>query len=188
MSEDKPKAQTIKELEDELKLKQKQLESPFAVVGAGQSNPRPRGRPPGSTNKPKYDAAIGGDESNAIQVAHSQRMAEITRPAPNSSPESVRDWAEKEIHNLLPEAVASLAWDIKYGDNKARTEARGEILRATGIDKKDAASFGKGGQIVINVAGATGGIQLPYLQRAPNSEPSSPMVQTLESDASKKGK
>ena len=98
----------------------------------------------------------------------------------------MRDWAEKEIHNLLPEAVASLAWDIKYGDAKARTEARGEILRATGIDKRDATNFGKGGQIVINVAGGNGGISLPWLQRN-EPQPASPVVETLVSDKKKKG-
>ena len=170
------KEETIKQLEEDIKKKQKELESPFDIVGAATPT-KPRGRPP--------KTATADASPDAAVIAHSQRMNEITRPPPNSSSESVRDWAEKEIHNLLPEAVASLAWDIKFGDAKARTEARGEILRATGIDKRDAANFGKGGQIVINVAGAANGISLPYLNRS-NQEPAKPLVATIEVD--KKGK
>jgi hypothetical protein len=173
MSSDKDK--TIAEIEAELAIKRKALESPFAAVGNVKPGPR-RGRPP------KIESAIG--ENVSEEVAFSQRMQGITRPPPNSSSESVRDWAEKEIHNLLPEAVASLAWDIRYGDSKARTEARGEILRATGIDKKDAASFGRGGQIVIQVNGnATGDLALPYLQRTSTEQkPTSPIVTVLEAE------
>jgi hypothetical protein len=177
-----PPKQTIAELEAELKEKQRQLkekfESPFAEVSAAPVDAPKRGRPP------KQEADPEATKSNAI-AAYGQRMAGIKRPAPDSSSESVRDWAEKEIHNLLPEAVASLAWDIKYGDAKARTEARGEILRATGVDKRDATNFGKGGQIVINVGGANGGIALPWLQRT-EPQPSSPVVQTLVPDKKKK--
>lgn len=172
---EKQKEDTLKQLEADLERKKKELESPFAALG--QSTSRPRGRPPKVVQATEQDPNASPIE--IAKVAHSQRLAEIPRPPSNSSAESMRDWAEKEIHNLLPEAVASLAWDVKYGDSKARTEARGEILRATGIDKRDAANFGKGGQIVINVAGAANGISLPYLNRTQEPKPASPVVEAL---------
>lgn len=182
---DKQKEETLEQLEAELARKKKELEAPFAALG--QSTSRPRGRPPKQVN---VNSDPDASPIDIAKAAHSQRLAEIPRPPSNSSAEGMRDWAEKEIHNLLPEAVASLAWDIKYGDGKARTEARGEILRATGIDKRDATNFGKGGQIVINVAGAANGIALPYLQRTPEPKPASPIVESLttaHANAAKKG-
>jgi hypothetical protein len=171
----------IKRIEAELKLKQKrlkeELESPFDNVGAANVTAQglKRGRP-----KPSVISAVDGEAVNNIaEVAHSQRMQDIERPASNLSSEGTREWAEKEIHNLLPEAVASLKYDIKYGDAKARTDARKEIFAATGIDKREANSFGKGGQIVINLGAgaASGDIQLPFLRR--NVEPAAPIIQTL---------
>lgn len=170
----------VKRLEEELKKKKAELERPFDLVGqANVGQPRKRGRPP----KDKTVSMVDGESANDARfAAFNQRMEEIKRPASDSTPESMRDWAEKEIHNLLPEAVASLKWDIKYGDSKQRTEARDQILRATGVDKRDAANFGKGGQIVIQMGSESfQGINLPFLQRSSQapSQPAKPLVETL---------
>lgn len=174
----------IKKLEAELKQKQEELkqsfESPFSAVGASdvRADGLKRNRP-----KPNHITAVDGESANAPhEIAHAQRMSDILRPPSDSSSESMREWAEREIHGLAPEALASLKWDIKHGDAKERAQARGEIFRAMGIDKREANNFGKGGQIVINLSGpsAAGDLQLPFLKRTlPNSEPTNPIIQTL---------
>jgi hypothetical protein len=183
-----PTKEEIKRIEAELKLKQKQLkqelESPFDNVGAANVTAAGllKGRP-----KPNKVTAVDGDNTaTAMEAAFSQRMEDITRPASDLSPEGKREWAEKEIHGLLPEAVASLKWDIKFGDKAAMAQARKEIFQATGIDKREANNFGKGGQITINLGGVTGDIQLPFLRRQNNTEPASPIVATIEAAAATK--
>lgn len=179
---------TIEELQKEIKKKEKALkdketaalESPFAAVGGeaiATPIPRPRGRPPGSVNK------VDDTPVEVRQAEFNQRMSEIARPASDSSNGSMREWAEKEIHSLLPEAVASLKQDIKYGSAKERADARKEIFAATGVDKKQLNAFNNGGGITINF-GANGvpqGINLPFLQRTeqPNTIVSTPIVETL---------
>lgn len=177
------KQKTIEELTKKIKEEEKKLaatktaalESPFTAIGnngpIAQPEKRPRGRPP------KIDSTDISDES---RDAFSQRMSEIERPPPDSTPEQLREFGEKEIHKLIPEAVASLKRDIRYGNSKEMADARAEIFKATGIAIKDANNFGKGGQIVINF-GANQGITLPYLERTKksNSEPSVPIVNTI---------
>lgn len=154
----------IKRLNEEIKRKQKELESPFDNVGLAET-PRPRGRPP------KHITAVDGDAAKAAQeTAHEQRMTEIVRPASDLTPEGMRDWGEKELHKLIPEALSRLKWNVKYGDNRDGNEAADKILKATGLSQKEASNFGKGGQIVINLNGAANDIKLPFLDRTTKKE------------------
>lgn len=203
MSDENNKATTIAELEAQIArrkaetdAKRAALESPFVPVGAAPAAERKRGpgRPPGSVNKPKVETPLSDDGEDSRIVAHKQKLNEVSRPPSNSSAESMREWADQEVHKLIPDAMASLAWDTRYGDQKARAEARAEVFRMAGIDRKDAGQFVKGGQIVINLGadgmGANQGINLPFLQRRDgpspinstqnNPTPSNPVLSTLE--------
>lgn len=72
-------------------------------------------------------------------------------------------WAQDKLVELLPEAVASVAYDLRYGDDKRRSEATDKVLRANGMDKRDAPS-NQGGLIVLNLGQAETG-KVPWLQR-----------------------
>ena len=79
--------------------------------------------------------------------------------------DAAKDWAQAKLVDLLPEAVASLQWDLRYGNPKVRAEAAEKVLRANGLEKREAAPTG-GGLIVLNIG--TGGGQgsgVPWLER-----------------------
>ena len=109
------------------------------------------------------------------EVQHAQRLAMVGVPK-NLKAEEARQWAEEKLQSLLPEAVASIAWDLRYGSDKARAEATDRVLKSNGMDKKEAASGG-GGTIVLNLN--TGESNLPWLKRV---MPKNPVVETLEGD------
>jgi hypothetical protein len=72
------------------------------------------------------------------------------------------EWAQKKLVDLLPEAVASVQWDLRYGTDKVRSEAADKVLRANGLDKREA-SQGGGGLIVLNIG--TEASKIPWLER-----------------------
>ena len=73
-------------------------------------------------------------------------------------------WAQEKMVELLPEAVANISWNLRYGTDKQRDEATDRVLRANGMDRKDAGSGGSHGLIVLNLG--TGAVQdVPWLQR-----------------------
>ena len=76
--------------------------------------------------------------------------------------EAATEWATKKLVDLLPEAVASLAWDLRYGTDKVRSEAADKVLRANGLDKREA-SPGGGGLIVLNIGSEVA--KVPWLER-----------------------
>lgn len=172
---------TLAEVEAELELRKRMLESPFAAVGIVTN--KPRGRPPkGHT---VHNAPVDEDGKSAAAIAHEQRMSEVTKPASDLSAEGMREWGEKEFHKLIPEAIGTIKWDLKYGDSKQRSDAADRVFKATGLAQKDVNNFGKGGSIVINLGAGADGIRLPFLQKA-NTEPATPIVQTIEAEAVKK--
>jgi hypothetical protein len=59
-------------------------------------------------------------------------------------------WAQEKLIELLPEAVASVAFDLRYGTDKQRETATDRVLKANGLDRRDAPSA-QGGLIVLNL-------------------------------------
>lgn len=47
-------------------------------------------------------------------------------------------WATKRLDELRAVAVADMEWDLKYGNEQQRREARRDLLDATGMRKKEA--------------------------------------------------
>lgn len=75
-------------------------------------------------------------------------------------------WAQEKMVDLLPEAVANIAFDLRYGTDRQREAATDRVLRANGMDKRDAgASMGGQGLIVLNLTNAEGAETVPWLQR-----------------------
>lgn len=74
-------------------------------------------------------------------------------------------WSQEKMVDLLPEAVANIAHDLRYGTDKQREAATDRVLRANGMDRRDAnAGMGGQGLIVLNLGNGTGG-SIPWLQR-----------------------
>lgn len=99
-------------------------------------------------------------------AAHEQRMELVNKPR-GLKAEDARGWAEGKLQELLPEAVANIAWDLRYGEQRARSEATDRVLRANGMDKREAGNVGQGGMIVLNIGTGGGGadMKIPWLQR-----------------------
>lgn len=119
-------------------------------------------------------AAMYGPEKHdtAIEKLPQEEQEFLARKQLAALPEGLKgeqatQWAQEKLVDLLPEAVASLAYDLRYGTPKVRSEAADKVLRANGLDKREAREGG-GGLIVLNIGtGATG---IPWLERLSNKK------------------
>jgi hypothetical protein len=108
--------------------------------------------------------ALDLDEVNKLgpqAASHMQRMTTAGVPK-NLTPDKAKAWTEEFLQKLLPEAAASVAWDLRYGTDKARSEAADKVLRANGMDKREAQQSA-GASIILNIG--TGESSLPWLKR-----------------------
>jgi hypothetical protein len=60
------------------------------------------------------------------------------------------EWADAQLNEALPEAVAELRFQLKYGDDKQRMDAARDVLDATGKRRRDGGAGG-GATIIVNV-------------------------------------
>lgn len=75
-------------------------------------------------------------------------------------------WSQEKMVDLLPEAVANLAHDLRYGNEKARAAATEKVLAANGLDKKDAGAQGQHGLIILQLGTDSAKQEnIPWLQR-----------------------
>lgn len=91
-------------------------------------------------------------ERGMMQIARKEVRAGLTEAAPELGGEEAESWALQKISRLLPDAVAELEYQLKFGDDKQRMDAARDVLDANGLRKRDA--MGASGQtIVLNVSG-----------------------------------
>lgn len=91
-----------------------------------------------------------------------ETRAQLARLPKNLKGDEATKWASDKLVELLPEAVASVAYDLRYGTDKVRGEAADKVLRANGLDKREAQGGG-GGLIVLNLSPQAEAI--PWLKR-----------------------
>lgn len=91
------------------------------------------------------------------------RRAKLSQLPVGLKGEEATKWAQDKLVALLPEAVASVAYDLRYGTDRERSAAADRVLAASGLDKREAAKTGGQGLIVLNIN--TGGESIPWLQR-----------------------
>lgn len=125
------------------------------------------------------DDAMKALELQALQEAEAARLAQLEKEAPMDfrllqrqatvpippglTGDAATRWAQEQLVNMLPEAVAEIAWVMKYGSDKQRMEASDRVLAANGLSKREAAAAPNAGMIVLNFgSGATG---VPWLDR-----------------------
>lgn len=77
------------------------------------------------------------------------RSALMKTPSGLSGAEA-EEWADKNLNEALPEAVAELRYQLRYGDDKQRMDAARDVLDATGKRRKDGGVSG-GATIIVNV-------------------------------------
>lgn len=102
-------------------------------------------------------------KSDPAEVARAERHTSVGLRKSLKGDEAVK-WAQDKMVELLPEAVANVAWDLRYGTDKQRAEATDRVLKANGMDKREARQEGQQGLIILNL-GQTTDSSLPWLQR-----------------------
>lgn len=85
------------------------------------------------------------------------RMALLKMPEGLSGADA-EDWADKKAVELLPQAMAQIEYDLKYGDDSQRREAARDVLDMTGRRRRDG-MVASAPTIVLNLGG---GHMLPW--------------------------
>lgn len=77
------------------------------------------------------------DELIPGHAAYLQRIKTAGVPAGLVGDKAV-EWSQAKLLEMLPEAVANIQHDLRYGSAKERTEAAMTVLKANGVAQKDA--------------------------------------------------
>lgn len=118
------------------------------------------------------EAALAKRDPAEVEAEARLTMAKV--PANLKGDEAVR-WSQEKMVELLPEAVANIAWNLRFGTAKERAEATDRVLRANGMDKRDQ-GVQSGGLIVLNLGNSN--TEVPWLKRV---QPARPVIETLTS-------
>jgi hypothetical protein len=80
---------------------------------------------------------------------------------------AIKAWTDRKAVELLPTVIADLAFDLKYGTDKQRAEARDRVLDMHGLRKREAAA-GNHATIVLNLGDGSKSLtaKLPWLSRS----------------------
>ena len=88
------------------------------------------------------------------------------RAIAQKSEQEIKAWVDKKAVELLPQVIADLSFDLKYGTDKQRAEARDRIMDMHGLRKREAAA-GTHSTIVLNIGDQNALKQsLPWLSRS----------------------
>lgn len=110
-------------------------------------------------NPPPPPTPVGrmGEEETAIQNRF--KLAQL--PADGNVDDPVA-WSKDSLAKMLPEAVAQLKWDLRKGTDKVRSEAAEKVLRANGMDKREAVQQERQPTIILNIGTDS---KAPWLER-----------------------
>jgi hypothetical protein len=84
--------------------------------------------------------------------------------------EKAVQWSQEKLTEMLPEAVANIQWDLRYGTAKERADATEAVLKANGVAQKEAAQ-GSAPTIVFHLGDSIKDV--PFLQRAADGKKAS---------------
>ena len=96
------------------------------------------------------------------------KRAKLAGLKPGLEGEAATEWAQQKLVAMLPEAVAQMQWDLRFGSDKVRAETAQKVLAANGMDKRDAVNAKTAPTIVLNIT--NGAVQAPWLQRLKKDE------------------
>lgn len=96
-----------------------------------------------------------------MQFAQSRKSARETLvPVPNLEGAEAEEYVESKKVALLPQAIAEVEFQLKYGDSKERIDAARDVLRMNGMLNRDAPT-GVAPTIIIDM----GGKELPWKKK-----------------------
>lgn len=137
---------------------------------AGQIKPKKDALAKRAPGEDKPTPFVPAEDKEEVRIARAQsrrqaRLRAIDFPEKEMEGAEAEQWADRKLVKLLPEAVALLEFDLKYGDDDAKARAAQEIRNATGRGRKDS---GGGASAIFNVvmqAPASGAPPMPWMQR-----------------------
>lgn len=77
-------------------------------------------------------------------------------------------WSKDELQAMLPEAVAQIKMDLRYGSDRVKSEAADKVLKANGMDRREAAAVQTAPTIILNIG--NGDTKAPWLERLKKKE------------------
>lgn len=103
----------------------------------------------------------------AIATVSAAEQAALKRAALVGLPEGLEgeaatEWAQKKVVALLPTAVAQIAADLHFGSDSVKSAAADKILRANGMDRKEAMADAGRPTIILNIGTDS---KAPWLER-----------------------
>jgi hypothetical protein len=139
-----------------------------ALPPLGKPLPPKKGKkkyePPPKLATDRATSPKAADDDDTLTAAHAlflQRVRAAGVPA-NLGADEAAAWAQKKLAELLPEAVAELQHQLRYGTERQRADAVDRVLNANGMAKKEA-NNATGSTIIVNLAGDMS--KIPFLQR-----------------------
>lgn len=132
-----------------------------------------RGRKPKNTlaapPQPAADAPTAPIPAalQAAADAHQYKMGLVGGFRVADKPEAdIKAWADRKALEMLPVALAEVNFNLKYGNDKQRSEATNQVLDMHGLRKREAAA-GQHATIVLNLNGGKDALAsaLPWLKR-----------------------
>ena len=110
------------------------------------------------------------DKADAIRppLAHEMKLAQIGgQDISRKSDADIKQWADRQGLEALPEAIAELRFNLRYGTDKQRETAMMAVLDMHGLRKREAAA-GNHATIVLNLGGDKASLaqKLPWLSRS----------------------
>lgn len=123
--------------------------------------------PPKAPKKPRTKVAkvdLDALAKTAPEDAEYETRKALVKMPENLSPEEGVEWSEKALKKLAPEAVARIAYDLRFGSAKQSSEAADKVLRSLGMDRREAPQQVGQAQIIIQL-GSAEVAATPWLQR-----------------------
>ncbi len=92
-----------------------------------------------------------------------QKRAQMAQLPQGLTSAGAVEWGKEKLATLVPEAVAQLMSDLRYGNSNTKSLAAEKILRANGLDKREAVEGNIRPAIILNIN--AGDSKAPWLER-----------------------
>lgn len=123
--------------------------------------------PPASTPTAPDPAPQIPEKLKAAHETHEWKLGLVGgRNVSKKDESTIKAWVDRKAVELLPDVIANLHFDLKFGTDRQRAEAQDRILDMNGLRKREAAA-GSHATIVLNLGGGEEGLKasLPWLKR-----------------------
>lgn len=108
------------------------------------------------------------ETETAIAVRRHEAQNKLMKvPDVTLTAEEASAYVDNKLNALLPSAIAQMEFNLRYGDDKQKTEAAKYVLEAKGFSKKETANTP---QSIIVLAPGFDMRQLPWLKRDAKEE------------------